>query len=255
MVNFVATTHPLGQKRCRRVLRLPECQFYRKGVGALLTPFCRLLKSEMAPDTNASWRDDGYAAHPIVLIIGSLSSESGFFDAQTGGSCRKYSCSTPDQRQNTGIFAGERKEECMKGVSWNATPPYTEDGNAQKGWTKRTPSLERNATQGRKPVPWFRAELPARREQRTNKEESDWITKHYPVDGRQKSPSSLSALDIGFTEVSDQWRARLHRLSAGGKWKKPADRCSRRKTNSTAKQRWILNARFVPYLSLKDTKR
>ena len=115
MVNFVATTHPLGQKRCRRVLRLPECQFYRKGVGALLTPFCRLLKSEMAPDTNASWRDDGYAAHPIVLIIGSLSSESGFFDAQTGGSCRKCSCSTPDQLQNAGIFAGARKEECMKG--------------------------------------------------------------------------------------------------------------------------------------------
>lgn len=115
MVNFVATTHPLGQKRCRRVLRLPECQFYRKGVGALLTPFCRLLKSEMAPDTNASWRDDGYAAHPIVLIIGSLSSESGFFDAKTGGSCRKRSCSTPDQLQNAGMFAGARKEKCVKG--------------------------------------------------------------------------------------------------------------------------------------------
>lgn len=90
---------------------------------------------------------------------------------------------------------------------------------------------ERNATQGRKHMPWFRAELPARREQRTNKEESDWITKHYPVDGRQKSPSLLSALDIGFTEVSDQWRARLHRLSTGGKWKKPAGRCSRQGVN------------------------
>lgn len=147
MVNFVATTHPLGQKRCRRVLRLPECQFYRKGVGALLTPFCRLLKSEMAPDTNASWRDDGYAAHPIVLIIGSLSSESGFFDAQTGGSCRKCSCSTLDQRQNTGIFAGERKEECMKEVSWNATPLYrrwecTEHGHGNRDQSRLLRKVE-----------------------------------------------------------------------------------------------------------------
>lgn len=82
-----------------------------------------------------------------------------------------------------------------------------------------------------------------------------WPPQRERVYGRQKSPPSFLALDIGFTEVRDQWRARLHRLFAGGKWKKPADRCSRRKTNSTAKQRWILNARFVPYLSLKDTKR
>lgn len=53
----------------------------------------------------------------------------------------------------------------------------------------------------------------------------------------------------------DQWRARLYRLFAGGKWKKPAGRCSRQKTNSTVKRRWVLNARVVPYLSLKDTQR
>lgn len=28
----------------------------------------------------------------------------------------KRSCSTPDQRQNAGIFAGARKEECIKVV-------------------------------------------------------------------------------------------------------------------------------------------
>lgn len=60
VVNFVATTHPLGQKRCRRVLRLPECQFYRKGVGALLTPFFLMPKrAGVAEDAAAARRISG----------------------------------------------------------------------------------------------------------------------------------------------------------------------------------------------------
>lgn len=76
------------------------------------------------------------------------------------------------------------------------------------------------------------------------------------VYGRQKSPPSFLALDIGFTEVRDQWRARRYHLFAGGKWKSPlTDAAGKRRTQrQNGVEFWMRGLSLICPLKIRKDK-